>query len=1373
MTFQQEERRREEMRREEELRQEETRRLAEERENAERQRLELAKRQEEERRRLEEEKRIAEERMRRQEEERRRQEEERMKQEEERRRQEEERRKQEEQRLRQLELKKAEEERRREELARLRQEEEAKRQEEMRLEQELRRQFQVQQQAEQEELRRKELAEQEELRRRQLEQEELRRREAEQRQREEAEQRAAEARQAKQQEARCVTPRLVRTKSFDKPPPLPLPASDQQEEQPASGPDHLNTVRTGQVMEKRNLWAMRSASMERLPATSPAPRRRRLDWGKKEEEDGEAARPGSSLGQAAGAGTGAVRSLSTGFLSKSKSSSHLGREEERHRPRARMATGWTKEQEQEKQEAFLRAQEVKTNKVTETVTGWGRGGAGTSSGRTTPVPSRVIGETHSENKVAKVAADEKSANSWRTGGPEPSVKLMNVTVEKAAGSNQNIHISENAHSQMANFMDRKEEVSVMTKTRTNTMSSVSSCKSMMSTGSSSRSEAAAPPAPTRSTSHGGKAEGPATIPDVPALPPNNPGDGTPNLESALEEIVPVESGEPQPGSVEVAQPAPVTAAKSDTVLLDHVDSVQVATDRANSTTTSSIESVEVAVTEIESAKAVETAETESVKIVSTESESANVSNSKSEIFTSSMRLESSLSQKSDRASVASVRSDMSIPTPSIMSDKAAKSEVAKSQSITPEVAAVPKHDITNAKSEVATSKIEKTKAATESKLSFSQFEMESNKSEIKTSSSKQSIMRTENAAKVESSSKWVGNGKVCGGPTKMEEFDEDGVQPSPSTQSITSLLSTCSSSALPLPVRNAWYSGTPPPTTPNPTDTPLPILANWYEQPGDRIDKATKKIEQANLKIEQAVSNIDEATSKIEQMSLKTAASESSMQSVTSKSAKDSVTKIISKSGEKSCSVARQQHEESEEQHSRSKEEIRPRNDDSVQEEKAALEQAKKYSDTVIETASKDESKDTCGDDTKQKLNDMFDELVSEQNTLEILESSERSNTVRRNNQVVQNKNLLLASDEVDNKSVKSDTTVIESNGKEAAEETSGSAGSVLVVPQSPREIRKLFQQPDAFQKPITRTTDTEFSGEMGAGLRGKVRQSKDAFKRQAEADMEVKTDVVVEVPPSPREARKKFLSGASDNREEEMARTQEMKQAKMQELEAVRASRAAMEHKAFLDQQVTSAGALETQERKQELVMLVSRRQEDQDLPLESPEDRELALRQERNRELAALAGRSAETVPKEEPAGRERLEREERSRELAAVANRSMDQVEWNVGGAREMELREERQRELGELAQRKLELPVQEGETKEQELRAARARELADLVRRPTASPQLVAASEQLDEVTEELRMIAEMETSRSEQHVPTSEVTEEEMRSRVRNTAATWK
>merc|ERR1719222_1316317 len=106
----------------------------------------------------------------------------------------------------------------------------------------------------------------------------------------------------------------------------------------------------------------------------------------------------------------------------------------------------------------------------------------------------------------------------------------------------------------------------------------------------------------------------------------------------------------------------------------------------------------------------------------------------------------------------------------------------------------------------------------------------------------------------------------------------------------------------------------------------------------------------------------------------------------------------------------------------------------------------------------------------------MFDELVSEQNTLEILESSEKSSTVRRNHQV-QNKSILLSADEPENKSVKSDTTVVEN--KDTAE-VNTSAGSVLVVPQSPREIRKLFQQPDAFQKPIARTAEAEFGGEMG-----------------------------------------------------------------------------------------------------------------------------------------------------------------------------------------------------------------------------------------------------------------------------------------------------
>jgi len=434
----------------------------------------------------------------------------------------------------------------------------------------------------------------------------------------------------------------------------------------------------------------------------------------------------------------------------------------------------------------------------------------------------------------------------------------------------------------------------------------------------------------------------------------------------------------------------------------------------------------------------------------------------------------------------------------------------------------------------------------------------------------------------------------------------------------------------------------------------------------------------------------------------------------------------------------------------------------------------------VIAAVSNDESiGDTCGDDTKQKLNDMFDELVNEQNTLEIIESSEKSNTVkRRQNDSVINKNILLPPDDSDNKSVKSDTTVIEScepvteaTTSKATEVPEGEV-SVLTVPQSPRDIRKLFQQPDSFQKPFVRTADAEFGGSMGSGLRGKVRQSRDTLLRQAEADSEVKVgEGRAEVPPSPGQARKMFQAAAHE-RSEEVERAEEMRQAKMEELEAVRASRAAMEHEAFLAQQVTSAGAREKVEREQELVLLASRRQEEQELEVESAEGRELEVRQERNRELASLTGVSGECHPSEEPAGRDRLAREERAAELAAVRTRTVERFDWTAGEERVLELKEERQRELDVLAQRKLELPVQEGETKEQELRAARARELADLAHRHTASPQLVAASEQLDEVTEELRQIAEMETCRRDpQDGPT--ISDEEMRSRVRSTAASWR
>ena len=129
---------------------------------------------------------------------------------------------------------------------------------------------------------------------------------------------------------------------------------------------------------------------------------------------------------------------------------------------------------------------MKTNKVNETIQSWGkREGA---SGRSTPAPSRNIGEVFSENKVGR--EEKTTANSWRTKTPEPTLKLVNVSVEKAMGSNQNIHISETAHKQMASFL--REEVV----TNTNTLSSQSS--------HSTTSSGAAPPAPERNQSYGGK-----------------------------------------------------------------------------------------------------------------------------------------------------------------------------------------------------------------------------------------------------------------------------------------------------------------------------------------------------------------------------------------------------------------------------------------------------------------------------------------------------------------------------------------------------------------------------------------------------------------------------------------------------------------------------------------------------------------------------------------------------------------------------------------------------------------------------------------------------------------------------------------------------
>ena len=151
--------------------------------------------------------------------------------------------------------------------------------------------------------------------------------------------------------------------------------------------------------------------------------------------------------------------------------------------------------------SLVRYEDVHTNQVQEKLHEFGKKSG--DSGRTTPVPSRHIGEVFAENKIgsdwkvkqhettssrqeSKSTKQETSAKAgsspWRTApkGQEPSLKLVNVTVEKSATGGANIHISENAHAQMANFMQQE----CKKETKVSSASTTTTTTSMMSTSSS-------------------------------------------------------------------------------------------------------------------------------------------------------------------------------------------------------------------------------------------------------------------------------------------------------------------------------------------------------------------------------------------------------------------------------------------------------------------------------------------------------------------------------------------------------------------------------------------------------------------------------------------------------------------------------------------------------------------------------------------------------------------------------------------------------------------------------------------------------------------------------------------------------------------------
>ena len=292
---------------------------------------------------------------------------------------------------------------------------------------------------------------------------------------------------------------------------------------------------------------------------SPGPRRRRItgqDWIKQSSQD-QVCRPGSSLGQVlVGDSSQNVKAAVSGWsdLSKSKSSAAVLLQEREKRPRTRSrerkdSASFIQQQQQQQQQQHSVLSEAHTNQVHETVTKWGQNNNinvdQPTPDRATPVPiTRHIGDTFADSKNTVINTvikpkqesmtnDSQSSTAsapWRTNknnpAAEPSVKVVNVAVEN------NVHISENAASQMASFVQQEtsttkthieQKQSSMTQSSMMTSSSTSSSKSIQQQQSNSSemkhvSSQVPPksPNPTRKNPSGGAPKGkpnsrPATV----------------------------------------------------------------------------------------------------------------------------------------------------------------------------------------------------------------------------------------------------------------------------------------------------------------------------------------------------------------------------------------------------------------------------------------------------------------------------------------------------------------------------------------------------------------------------------------------------------------------------------------------------------------------------------------------------------------------------------------------------------------------------------------------------------------------------------------------------------------------------------------------
>jgi len=342
----------------------------------------------------------------------------------------------------------------------------------------------------------------------------------------------------------------------------------------------------------------------------------------------------------------------------------------------------------------------------------------------------------------------------------------------------------------------------------------------------------------------------------------------------------------------------------------------------------------------------------------------------------------------------------------------------------------------------------------------------------------------------------------------------------------------------------------------------------------------------------------------------------------------------------------------------------------------------------------------SCELATKDMLNEMFDSLVNEYNTMEILEGGGETETMKRKKS--------------DNKTAESELLEEQiSETKEVKQETSHNEVKqdieqidiIPPTPQTPKEIRKLFQEPANFNKEIVKCDDlTEFR----EGVKGKVKESRESFLKQSASE---------------------------------------------------------------------SVYQQEKQDRKSELLQLINRPGQ-----LESDNEaakKDLLMREERNKELEMLCKRKPDTVADSNDKLQEL--KNERNQELSLLSQRKIDYDNYHKEDKTQV-LKDERKKELEEIANRKVEIEWT-CDTKEKMIKEERARELYNIANRKEEKAQETELKQDdilRQERAEELRQISTFRSQSSSdfdeskvEQTSERQTMDDDLRGKVRNTAAAWK